>query len=156
MGRGQRFGLLAAAVLVAIVAFVALRPGDTDEQADDPATRATGTATAPADTESEPTATARSAPPPPPQEVVLKGGRPEGGITRIVVEKGEVLRLLVSSDRPDEIHLHGYDVTRNARPGKPARFRLRADAEGEFEIESRVAEDAGQEALVARLVVEPS
>ena len=65
------------------------------------------------------------------------------------------MRLLVSSDGNDEIHLHGYDITRNAAPGKPARFRFKADVEGVFEIESHTAEDAGLEPLVGRLVVEP-
>ena len=41
-------------------------------------------------------------------------------------------------------------------PGRPARFRFRADAEGAFEIESHVAQDAGRDPLVARLVVSPS
>ena len=65
------------------------------------------------------------------------------------------MRLVVSSDGSDEIHLHGYDITRNAAPGKPARFRFKADIEGVFEIESHTAEDAGREPLIARLVVEP-
>jgi hypothetical protein len=63
---------------------------------------------------------------------------------------------VVTSDAPDEIHLHGYDITRTPAPGRPARFQFRAEAEGAFEIESHVAADAGLDPLVARLVVEPS
>lgn len=54
---------------------------------------------------------------------------------------------IVSSDSPDDIHLHGYDIERAAGPDKPARFRFEADIEGAFEIESHVAEDAGLEPL---------
>ena len=39
---------------------------------------------------------------------------------------------------------------------KPARFSFKADLEGVFEIESHAAEDAGQEPLIANLVVNPS
>ena len=57
------------------------------------------------------------------------------------------MRIVVSSDVPDEIHLHGYDIEKEAAPGKPARFRFKADAEGAFELESHAAEDAGEEPL---------
>jgi FtsP/CotA-like multicopper oxidase with cupredoxin domain len=79
-----------------------------------------------------------------------------GGAKNIDVAKGDTVRIVVTADAPDEIHLHGYDITRNAAPGQPARFRFKANAEGSFEIESHVAEDAGLDALVARLVVSPS
>ncbi len=75
---------------------------------------------------------------------------------RIAVEKGDTVRLIVTSDASDEIHLHGYDITRTAAPGKPARFRFEANTEGVFEIESHTAEDAGRDPLIARLVVEPA
>jgi hypothetical protein len=73
----------------------------------------------------------------------------------VEADKGDLVRLVVSSDRRDEIHLHGYDLTRTASRGRPARFRFRADVEGVFEIESHSAEDAGGEPLVGRLVVGP-
>jgi FtsP/CotA-like multicopper oxidase with cupredoxin domain len=79
-----------------------------------------------------------------------------GGAQDIEVESGDTVQIVVTSDAPDEIHLHGYDITRNPAPGQPARFRFKADAEGSFEIESHVAEDAGKDPLVARLVVQPS
>jgi hypothetical protein len=63
---------------------------------------------------------------------------------------------VVSSDAPDEIHLHGYDIELEAAPGAPARFSFKANLEGVFEMESHTAEDAGQEPLIANLVVNPS
>ena len=156
MSNRSRLGLIALAVAVAVAAFVVLSPGDTDEKADDPADRAAQTTPADiAEEQTTPTATAPSAPPPAADEIVVKAGKPEGGVQRVAVKKGDTLRLLVSSDGNDEIHLHGYDITRKAAPGKPARFRFKADVEGVFEIESHTAEDAGLEPLVGRLVVEP-
>ena len=156
MSNRSRLGLIALAAVLAVVAFVVFSPDDTDDKADDPGDRAAETTPAEVTEEqTAPTATAPSAPPPAADEIVLKAGKPEGGVQRIVVKKGDTLRLLVSSDGNDEIHLHGYDITRKAAPGKPARFRFKADVEGVFEIESHTAEDAGLEPLVGRVVVEP-
>jgi hypothetical protein len=148
MSNRARLGLTAGAVLVAVVAFLALKPDEGSEKADDPSST-------PIQRDDSPTATARSAPPPPPEEIVLRGGAPQGGVARIEASKGDLVRIVVSSDAGDEIHLHGYDVRRRVAPGRPARFRLGADIEGDFEIESHTAEDAGREPLIGRLVVEP-
>jgi hypothetical protein len=154
MSNRSRLGLIVLAIAVAVAAFVVLSPGDTDEDQDDPADQAAQTT--PAQTTDEgPIATAPSAPTPPPDEIVVRGGKPEGGVQRIEAKKGETVRLRVISDGNDEIHLHGYDITRTAAPGKPASFRFKADVEGIFEIESHTAEDAGLEPLVGRLVVAP-
>ena len=63
--------------------------------------------------------------------------------------KGTV-RLLVSSDSPQEVHLHGYDITRDAAPGKPAQFEFKAEIEGVFEVELEESH-----VQVAELEVEP-
>ena len=152
MTNRSRVGLLVLAAVVAVAAFVFLSPEDTDETADDPGSPAAQTVPK---EDSRPTATAPSAPPPAADEIVLRSGKPEGGVQRIEVEAGGTVRLLVSSDQADELHLHGYDITRRAAPGKPARFRFVAKAEGVFELESHTAEDAGLDPLVGRLVVEP-
>ncbi len=149
MSNRSRLGLVALAIAVAVVAFVVLSPGDTDENADDPAGQAAQTTPAQT-TEEQPTATAPAAPPPAADEIVVKGGKPEGGVQRVEVKKGDTVRLLVSSDAEHEIHLHGYDIARDAAPGNPARFRFKADVEGVFEIE---LEDTAVK--IANLVVEP-
>jgi FtsP/CotA-like multicopper oxidase with cupredoxin domain len=161
MTRNQRIALVVAAVAVAVLAFVIAQPGDDEDGGDLAATTpaqtetegtANGGAEAPPETEQEP-------PPPPEPEVTriqMRGGEVVGGAQDIEVAQGDTVRIVVTSDAPDEIHLHGYDITRNPQPGQPARFQFRAEAEGAFEIESHVAADAGQDPLVARLVVEPS
>jgi FtsP/CotA-like multicopper oxidase with cupredoxin domain len=161
MSRNQRIALVVAAVGVAVLAFVIAQPGD-DEDGGESATTAPaqtdtggasdGGATAPTEAEEPP-------PPPPEPEITqirMRGGSVVGGPQDIEVTRGDTVRIVVTSDAADDIHLHGYDITREVAPGKPGRFQFRADAEGAFEIESHVAEDAGRDPLVARLVVEPS
>ncbi|MGI8749255.1 MAG: hypothetical protein ACR2J6_01680 [Thermoleophilaceae bacterium] len=152
MSNRARVGVIALAVVVVALAFVALRPTDSSKKAD-PAkagkTEASGGA-------KEPTATAPSAPPPP-QEITLKAGVPQGGIKSIRVKKGDIVRLQVITDEQgDQLHLHGYDIEKEAKAGRPANFRFRAGVEGVFELESHTAEHAGREPLIARLVVAPS
>jgi hypothetical protein len=51
------------------------------------------------------------------------------------VSVGEPVRMVVSSDTPDEVHVHGYDLIARVRPGKRAEMRFRADIPGVFEVE---------------------
>jgi FtsP/CotA-like multicopper oxidase with cupredoxin domain len=138
MTRNQRIALVFAALAVAVVAFIALRAGG-DEDAN--------TGARPTTTQAQEAPVAR---------IQIKGGSAVGGVRDITVKKGDTVRIVVTTDAPDEVHLHGYDIEKEVAPGRPARFRFKADAEGAFEIESHVAEDAGREPLLARLVVEPS
>jgi hypothetical protein len=179
MTRNRRIALVAAALAVAILAFVIVQPADDDEPGQSSGTAPAQTETEQAETEqmeTEPAETeppgggetdteeqqpTEEEPPPPPPEpevarIRLQGGSVVGGPKDIEVEQGETVRIVVTADAADEIHLHGYDITRNATPGQPARFRFEASAEGAFEIESHVAADAGRDPLVARLVVQPS
>jgi heme/copper-type cytochrome/quinol oxidase subunit 2 len=161
MSRNQRIALVVAAVAVAVLAFVIAQPADDEDDGERAATTPAQTTTETGGDQSggtEPTE-AEEPPPPPEPEVTrlrMRGGQVVGGVREIEVESGDTVRIVVSSDAADEIHLHGYDITRNAAPGQPARFRFKADAEGAFEIESHVALDAGNEALIARLLVQPS
>ena len=158
MTRNQRIGLIVAAVIVAVVAFVIASPGGDDDSGDQaaqttPDTRTGGDETAPEETQTE-----EEPPPPPKPEVTriqIRGGQVVGGPPNITVTSGDVVRMVVTSDAPDDIHLHGYDIEKKAAPGRPARFRVKADIEGSFEMESHVAEDAGREPTIARLNVEP-
>jgi hypothetical protein len=90
------------------------------------------------------------------ERIRIAGGEVVGGPKTITVTKGDRVRIVVSADAPDDIHLHGYDIEKEVGPGEPARFDFKASLEGQFEMESHVAEDAGREPKVANLVVEPS
>ena len=155
MSTPQRIALIVAALVVAIVAFVIAGSGGDDEPQ-----RSSATTSAQTDTgkdSAEPQATTDTPPPEPTvTRIQIQDGAVVGGAKTIDVVSGDTVRIVVSADAPDDIHLHGYDIERSVEPGRPAHFRFKADAEGAFEIESHVAEDAGRDPLVARLVVSPS
>lgn len=132
MDKRQRMTLLGIAAAIAVVAVaVALVGGGDDEES-----KTTSQTTA-ADTTSAPTTDAPAQIPeePDPEQIEVKDGEPVGGAEEIEVEKGDRVEIEVSSDEQLPIHLHGYDLERPAAPGKPARFRFRADIEGVFEME---------------------
>jgi plastocyanin len=155
MSRNQRIGLIVAALLVAVIAFVIASPGADDDG--DRAAQTTAT-TETSGSSGTGTETATEPPPPPKPEVTriqIRGGEVVGGPAEIKAKNGDTVVIVVSADAPDDIHLHGYDIEKKAAPGQPARFRFKANLEGEFEIESHVAEDAGRDPLVGTLIVEP-
>ncbi len=132
MTRGQRIGALALAVLVAVVAFVALPPGDDDSNTADRRTTAGTARTTGAESPSQrPQAEARPAY----STIRLRGGEPVGGPQEISLEQGDAARIEVRSDQPGEVHIHGYDKYLDLEAGKPARARFPANLEGIFEIE---------------------
>lgn len=149
MTGGGRAGLLTAAAAVAVLAFVLLRPSDDEEPVATPdpaATQEPSTTGAPAGGADA----TRDEPPPEVTRLRVRGGEPVGGVARIEAEKGDTVRITVSSDGPQHIHLHGYDVIEDAAPGAPARFKFKADLEGIFEIELE-----GPGVQLAELRVEP-
>jgi hypothetical protein len=160
MSRNQRIMLVVAAVAVAVIAFLIANPGSDDEDGDQAAQTTTTETETEIETQTEvETQTETTPPEPPPPSVTriqIQGGQVVGGPQSIEVEQGERVRVVVQADAPDEIHVHGYDLTQQAAPGAPARFNFTANLEGVFEIESHTAEDAGLDPLVARLVVNPS
>jgi hypothetical protein len=149
MNRNQRIALVVAAVLVAVIAFVVASPGGDD---DDPQ-QAVQTVTSPSTDE---TATPETPALPAVITIALRGGEVVGGPKTITVTKGDRVRIVVTADAHDDMHLHGYDIEKAVEPGRPARFSFEANLEGQFELESHVAEDAGRDPKVANLVVEPS
>ncbi|RJK95421.1 hypothetical protein [Vallicoccus soli] len=53
------------------------------------------------------------------------------------VEQGEQLRITVTSDEPDELHVHGFgDPSLELEPGVPGTLELTADETGQFEVET--------------------
>jgi plastocyanin len=153
LSRNQRIGLVVAAAVVAVLAFVIASPGGDDEG--DNAAQTTPAAETGTGTETETQAEAPAPPEPEVTRIRVRGGEVVGGPAEINAKKGDTVVIVVSADAPDDIHLHGYDIEKKVAPGQPARFRVKANLEGEFEIESHVAEDAGRDPLVGSLIVEP-
>ena len=90
------------------------------------------------------------------ERIEIAGNQVQGGPRTIKVSTGDAVRIVVAADKPNTLHLHGYDIEKEATPGKPARFAFTAELEGVFDIESHTFEDAGLEPSIAKLVVEPS
>ena len=133
-GNRRSLALVAAAVALAVTAFLVLRPSD-----DTPSSSSTTpTSTSPSATT---TSTTGSTPTTLPDATVihLVGGQPVGGKRKISVKKGDTIRLKVTSDEPGEIHVHGFDLEQEAGPGKPASFTFQANIEGRFEVESHAS-----------------
>jgi hypothetical protein len=80
----------------------------------------------------------------------VKDGKVVKGNTRPTVKKGRLLRIVVVSNRGDELHLHGYDFDKALRPNKPVAFQFRARLTGRFELELH-----HPDIVIARLSVRP-
>jgi hypothetical protein len=71
-------------------------------------------------------------------EVSIEDG--EMSPAEISVDEDDHVTLRVSSDKPMDLHLHGYDVEREVEPGGTAKLRFEADITGRFEIEDHESE----------------
>lgn len=120
--RGPRILIVLGSVAALVAAFALLRPED---EAAPPATTATRPAVA--KTATEPRG-ARIV-------VSVRAGRPAGGIARATARQGGSVLVIVRSDAADHVHVHGYDLTADVAPGRPARMQFRAETTGRFEIE---------------------
>lgn len=151
MSSRQRIGLIAAAVAVAVVAFVALRPqGDGEgiqprnppEEVPEGSTPRPGSAAGSREPERKPS--------PGVARIKVEDGTPVGGVERLELSKGDDVRFEVSSETPEEVHVHGYDVFEEVGPRKEARFDFPAELEGIFEVELE-----GSHTQIAELRVSP-
>ena len=145
MSKTQRLTMLGLAVIVAVAAVIVLQSGDDEETTPQPsAATATATPTASAaadDEQSTPTPT----PTPRPLPLLRAGTTKE-----LEVKQGERVRFAARSSEDDEIHVHGYDISKEAPTGETVEMSFKADITGIFEIEF---EQAG--APIAELKVEP-
>jgi heme/copper-type cytochrome/quinol oxidase subunit 2 len=140
MTPARRMALIAAAVVVAVVAFIALKPSDSSKkQSSTPTTAANGTKT-----------TGQKPAPPPIPTIVVKNGKPVGGIKQLTFNKGDQIKFTVKSDVSDEVHVHGYDLMKDVAPGKPVTFSFKGNIDGEFE-----AELEGRKEQIIALTVNP-
>jgi ABC-type Fe3+-hydroxamate transport system substrate-binding protein len=138
--------LIAVAALVAVVVLFVVLAGGDDESSNDATTATTRTETA---TETQ-TNTTRTVTVPPVERIVVEGGEPRGGVKRLSVDSGERVRFSVTSDVADEVHVHGYDISRDVPAGGSVRFGFPASIEGVFEVELE-----GRGVQIAELRVSP-
>ncbi|GAB2808579.1 hypothetical protein GCM10022221_02380 [Actinocorallia aurea] len=52
------------------------------------------------------------------------------------VAKGTAIRLTVTTDADDELHVHGYDKELELKAGVPGTLEFTADVTGRFEVET--------------------
>jgi hypothetical protein len=145
----------AGLVAVFVLTFVAFGTGDeaagpafTEDATTATTQERTTEETTTQETTTQETTTAR--PPVPTLRVNVRGGSPAGGIQRLTVRQGERVRVRVTSDVGDHVHVHGYDLFGDVAPGSPATIQFRANLTGRFEIE---LEDRGTP--IAELEVRP-
>ncbi len=73
-----------------------------------------------------------------------------GQIERFAVAKGDRVRFRVRAASDDELHVHGYDVSRRLPAGETVNVSFVADIEGVFEIEMH-----GSNEQIGELTVNP-
>lgn len=74
-----------------------------------------------------------------PEETIsvrISDGRVTGTPDKVEVNRGTRVRIEVTSDRSDEVHVHGYDKTAALTSGQPSTVQFVADVPGVFEVET--------------------
>jgi hypothetical protein len=152
MSQRAKILTLVAAVVVAVGAFIALKPGDGSSTTATTSAPTSVTTTEPG----KPKATT------PAERVVRRtvtvdSGGPVGGVAEIRANAGERIVITVkSTGYSGEVHLHGFDVMRDVAPGKPAVFAVSsaqtssAKGQGSFELELEAIA-----VQVAKLLISP-
>lgn len=67
--------------------------------------------------------------------IVVRDGEPVDGIAELEFSAGEEVRFRVSSDQAEEIHVHGYDISKDVPAGGTVEIAFPAELEGIYEAE---------------------
>ena len=67
-------------------------------------------------------------------DITIRNGEVVGKKS-VRVARGDTVILRWHSDRPLELHLHGYDLTAAVKPGTPAEMKIVTRATGRFPVE---------------------
>ena len=132
MANRQRIVLLGLAAIVALVAVIAIGSGGGEDESDVIDTRTTPSAATTTTTGKTP---ARAEPRAQVPAIVLRDGRPVGGVEKLRFRKGGDIVFVVRSDTAQHVHLHGYDVLEDVPAGGRVRFDVPAKIDGAFEVE---------------------
>ncbi len=129
--RAARIAATVALIALAIVLFLLLRDGD-DETAQPPAAQPAptgGRERGGQRTSTLPEVTACAS------EITVRSGQPVGGVQELGCSHGDRVRIAVRSDIAEEVHVHGYDRSREVPAGGSTTLTFVADIEGAFEVE---------------------
>jgi cobalamin biosynthesis protein CbiD len=72
--------------------------------------------------------------------VAVTDGKVEPKPRRIEVAKDSQVRLIVTSDVDDAVHVHGYEIEAELEAGRPTTVEFVADQSGIFEVETHESE----------------
>jgi hypothetical protein len=67
--------------------------------------------------------------------IVVRDGEPVDGVAELEFSAGEEVRFRVSSDQAEEIHVHGYDISKDVPAGGTVEIAFPAELEGIYEAE---------------------
>jgi hypothetical protein len=68
--------------------------------------------------------------------VAVKDGNVTPATHREPVAKGDTVKLVVTTDTADEVHVHGVDIEKETAPGKPVTITFVAKDAGIYEVET--------------------
>ena len=143
MSRAQRLTFLGIAAIIAVVAVIVLSGGG-DET--DKAAEATATPTPSATASGTAEATATPTPTPKPKPPLLQAGKEP----TLSFDQGDTVRLRVRHGDAEEVHIHGYDISKELAANETADVSFEASIPGIFEIELE-----GSATQLAELRVDP-
>ncbi len=69
-------------------------------------------------------------------DVSIKDGAVKPEARRVTVTEGTRVRLVITSDVADEVHVHGYDIEQEVPAGPMVTIPFVADRNGVFEVET--------------------
>jgi hypothetical protein len=67
--------------------------------------------------------------------VIVRSGKVETAQSLVEVAIGSRIRIEVTADVEDEVHVHAYDLKTRTKPGETAVIEFVADIPGTFEVE---------------------
>lgn len=136
-----------AALLMASVLLVACGG---DQASDEPPPEASTTSTTEASDVTGPSSTTATGPEVRTISVSFADGAVAGGARTETVPLDEPVRIEVSGDVEEQVHVHTYDLVDDVAPNDPAVIEFTADIPGVHEVELE-----GSHLLVLELQVEP-
>jgi hypothetical protein len=128
----RKAALIAAGLGLLVSLYFALRPNGDEETT----TTTTVAETTPGQgTTTEATTTTAPAEPQVVRVRITVPGDSVPKVKKFSVVRDRQLEIVIDSALADEVHVHGYDLSADVAPGKPATIRFKANAPGRFEIE---------------------
>lgn len=87
----------------------------------------------------------------------VANGKAVGGAQDVSATQGDHLTVTLHTDVPAELHIHGYELSKDIDAGKSGSISFTADATGEFEVEAHhlVHGEEGPGEELATLQVNP-